>query len=343
MTNREIILAGIKREKTPRLPVILLSSGVWTYHRNGYTLYDALTGKPEKIAEMVIRNNIEAGSDVLWTAADCGNVVLLALGAKCTFNKPGRGATVDEPLITCAEDVDKLDLASLDNSREIANLLETTRIISERVGKEYLIGISGWGPFTLGGQMMGVEKFMLYAITEPEEIQHILEFCTKAVIKYWELFLTAGAELVNQSDPSASGDMISPDMFKRLALPFIRAANTAIDRKAKAKSLHICGNTSKILDLVAESGTDMFSLDHKVDLALAAEKLGGKIAFAGQIDPVSVMLKGDPDDVAAAARGCIAAAGGKPGYILMPGCDVPPNTSIENVRAMVKVAHETKL
>ena len=83
----------------------------------------------------------------------------------------------------------------------------------------------------------------------------------------------------------------------------------------------------------------MFSFDHKVTVSEAADELGGKMAFAGQIDPVSVMLEGTSDEVFRSAKACINSVGNLNGYILMPGCDLPPKTKTQNVLSMVKAAH----
>ena len=63
------------------------------------------------------------------------------------------------------------------------------------------------------------------------------------------------------------------------------------------------------------------------------------MAFAGQINPVGIMLDGTLKDVSQAAESCISSAGGTDGYVLMPGCDLPPDTRTENVEMMVKIAH----
>jgi uroporphyrinogen decarboxylase len=343
MTHKEILLSAIKLQKTPRLPVITLSSGVWTYYRYGYSLRDAFTLPPETAAEHLIKNNEEIDTDLIWIGADCNNVILHALGAECTFNIPGAAATVDKPLIKNTDDIDELKIDALENSPEINNLLNTARIVSERVGKEYLIGVSQWGPFTLAGQLMGIEAFMMTAARKKDECRHILEFTQRLALKYWKLFAEAGAELVCQAEPSASCDMISPKMFENTALPFIKGLNDEIGSAVKAKMLHICGNTTKILDLIPKTGTDLFSLDHKVDLSVVREKLNGKVAFAGQLDPVNILLEGNTEQIIISANECINKAGLEGGYVLMPGCDVPPKTKAENVKAMVTAAHNTRM
>jgi len=341
LTPKEILLSGIGLKPTPRLPGIIPSSGVWADDRNGLTLQDTFELAPEKLADCIINNNKEVGSDLIWMAADCSNVALRAIGAKCTFNVLGGPATVDESLILKPSDVDHLRIDDLENSPEIENLLKVTKIVADRVGNEYLIGISQWGPFTLAGQLMGIDNLLSKALRDKSGVKHVLEFTTKLLIKYWGLFVEAGAELVCQSEPVSSGDMISQKTFTELAFPYIKAANNGIDGRVKAKMLHICGKTTKILDLIPQTGADFFSLDYKVDLAIAREKLGGKIAFGGQLDPIKVLLEGSPEEIETASEKCITDAGLN-GYVLMPGCDVAPKTKIENVQAMIKVAHQTR-
>jgi uroporphyrinogen decarboxylase len=73
---------------------------------------------------------------------------------------------------------------------------------------------------------------------------------------------------------------------------------------------------------------------------LPIQVLGGKLAFAGNMNPVAIMQKESPEGVAVACREAIASAeGSKGGYLLMPGCDIPPSVPFENVKAMVASAH----
>lgn len=108
MTNKQIFLDAIRLKPTPRQPAIILSGGVWANKQIGLSLQDSFDIGPEKAAENVIRANEVVNSDLVWTAAGCNNLVLRAVGAKTTFSNVGVAASVDEPLIEDAEDVDKL-------------------------------------------------------------------------------------------------------------------------------------------------------------------------------------------------------------------------------------------
>jgi len=286
MTDKQILLDAISLKKTPRQPVIILSGGVWANNQMGLSLQDSFDITPQEAAENVIKTNELVKSDLVWAAAGCNNLVLRAIGAKTTFSLVGHSASIDEPLIRCAEDVDKLNIADIENDPGIIAMLKTTRILKEKIGNDTLIGISQWAPMTLAGLLLGTEEFMVLTLRDKDAAEYIMQFTEKLVVKYWKLFVEAGAELVSQAEPSGSGDMISHKQFKRMVLPHLQATNNAIDGLVKAKMLHICGNINKILQYLPQSGSDVISFDYKVDLKLARETLGGKMAFAGKIDPV---------------------------------------------------------
>jgi uroporphyrinogen decarboxylase len=59
------------------------------------------------------------------------------------------------------------------------------------------------------------------------------------------------------------------------------------------------------------------------------------------MNPVAVMQKETPEGVKAACLACIAQAGAGPGYLLMPGCDIPLSTPAENIKAMAEAGKRT--
>ena len=105
----------------------------------------------------------------------------------------------------------------------------------------------------------------------------------------------------------------------------------AIHEAGATVKLHICGNIANNIALMARTGADMIDVDWMVSLAAAREAVGPDVTLAGNFDPTAVLLQGTPQDVAEAARKCIASAGAR--FILQPGCEVPPGTPEANLRA----------
>ncbi|MFT3951934.1 MAG: uroporphyrinogen decarboxylase family protein [Oscillospiraceae bacterium] len=339
MTGKEIFKKAVKLEKTERVPVIILSGGVWAYNLAGKSLQQSFDMPPEESASYWAAVNEKIRSDLIWCAAGCNHLVLRAVGAKTNFANVGDAAGT-EPFLERPSDVDKIDVSKIKDDAGIQAMLESTRLLKNKIGDSTMLAVSQWGPMTLAQLMVGATPFMLMLRKDPEGAKYIMECTTEMVIEYWKLFAQAGAEHVSQAEPVASGDMISPKMFESFALPYLQKTNKAIDPYVFSKMIHICGNTTKILNVLPETGADLFSMDYKVSLATSREILDGRMAFAGQIDPSEIMLMSGTERVTQVAQQCIDDADWKRGgFMLMPGCDLAPATPIENVQAMVNTAY----
>jgi uroporphyrinogen decarboxylase len=193
------------------------------------------------------------------------------------------------------------------------------------------------GPLTFAGQLLGVNQLMIALLDSPDQVKELLEISVKALCLFLEPLLEERVvDGVALADPTSSGDLISRSNFEEFSLPGIaRMAGWITEREAYL-ILHICGNTADRLDLLAKSGIHCFSLDHKVDLALAQEILHGKACLAGNVDPVEVMLRGTEREVEGKAKECLEIAAEKGGYILMTGCDIPPDVPLDNVKALLR-------
>ncbi|MHC6179674.1 uroporphyrinogen decarboxylase family protein [Clostridium sp. JNZ X4-2] len=339
MNSKEIIKKALKMEKTPRVPVTVLSGGAWCFNSNGVSLKSAMEMEPDKAADIVIKTNQKVNSDIVWTASGYNNLVIHAIGGKINFREKG-SPDIAEPMIKELSEVDKLDLSKLGEDEGIQSLLKITRILKNKIGNDTMIAASQWGQLTLAGQIVGIEKLMKGMIKDKSAVKALVDFTSELCYKYLELFIDAGVELVSMSDMSASGDMIPKKFFEEFAVPCLsKVADRVKKKKAGIGTMtHICGNVTKFLDLYPAIGVDLISLDAKVDLGKAREILGGKMAFGGNMSPVDVMKDETPEGVKKACLDCIERSGAKEGYVMMPGCDMPPDAPLENVKAMVETA-----
>ncbi|MDR3671072.1 MAG: uroporphyrinogen decarboxylase family protein [Holophaga sp.] len=338
-TPKAIILKAIRLEKTPRHPVALLSGGIWTLNRQGLSLEEALEAGAGRCAEIIAGTADLLRSDIVWTGSGYHNLPVRGLGGQIRFRKKG-APDVKEPLLT-EPSGQGLDLDRLAEDPGIRTLWDTTRLLSRQVGEHILVGSSAWGPFTYAGLLYGVERLMRGIYRDKAAVHAALAFSTELSYRYLAPFVAAGAGLISVADPTASGDMISRRQFEEFVLPYQRQVVQRIKALGAATLVHICGDITDRLDLIPTTGAGILSMDYKVDLTRAAEVLQGKLAFAGNMNPVAIMQSETPEGVAAACRACIQSAGPESSHILMPGCDIPPGVPLENIRAMVDTAWES--
>ncbi len=338
MNAKQIVADAIRLKKTPRNPVALLSGGVWTFNRRGYSLQDLLD-HTELAAAIIVETSKEVASDIVWAGSGYHNLAIRALGGAIKFR--ARGAPdIQAPLLESVTDLERLDLNRLQQDAGIQTLWQTAQRVVARLGNERLIGASQWGPFTLAGHLYGVEKLMRSIYRDQAAVLAVLEFTTELCVSYLQSFIQTGVEIVSIAEPSASGDLISPQQFEQFVVPSLQKAVNRLKQQGVWVTLHICGNITNRLELIPTIGIDLLSVDYKVDLGQVQSKLGGKVAFAGNMNPVAIMQNATVAEVADACQACLRQVGDTPGYILMPGCDIPPGVPLANIQAMIATAHQ---
>ena len=129
----------------------------------------------------------------------------------------------------------------------------------------------------------------------------------------------------------AAASLLGPDLYREHVLPYEIKLFEEIHNHGATVKLHICGNINNIVGMMAQSGADVLDIDSMVPLEHARKQAGENITLCGNFAPSEILLQGSPQDVAAAAKDCISKADHR--FFLMPGCEVPPATSEENIRA----------
>jgi uroporphyrinogen decarboxylase len=336
MNSKELILEAFSNENPSRVPVAFFGCGAWTIFNSGNT-FSSLSNSPEKMANIIIQTNRELKSDMVFCGSGYNNFHAAALGGEMKFRDVGP-PDLAVPFISSVDDLNNLTLDKLDSDKIIATIRKATKIVSDQIGDKTMVTTTSWGPFTLGGQIRGVEAMMRDVFKDKELVKEVVDFSTSMIERFFlPLIENNVIDTVTIADPTASGDLISRTQFEEFSLPYLKRLIKTINRYDANSLLHICGNTGDKLDLMADTKATCFSLDYKVDLSLAKKALGDKMCISGNVDPVSVLSNGGPNDVVKASKECID-KGGPDGYILMPGCDHPPTVPKENLQALTNTA-----
>ena len=96
--------------------------------------------------------------------------------------------------------------------------------------------------------------------------------------------------------------------------------------------LHICGNTTHLLDQFVGLPIDVLDVDHLVDLTTVRRVIGPNIVLAGNLDPVGVIMQGTPGSIRHTLKSRVAEA--DPPFCVNAGCEIPSGTPVENLRAL---------
>ncbi|MDA8336625.1 MAG: uroporphyrinogen decarboxylase family protein [Peptococcaceae bacterium] len=340
MTGKEAILAAVDLQDTERVPAAYYGGGMWTLYQAGET-FESLARDPRRMAGVFVRMAEEVGNPMVYCGSGYNNLHVAALGGTIKYRKIG-APDLEEALVHDLAGVRALDTGRMAGHETIQTVWKTTEIVSGRIGDRFVVTTTSWGPFTLAGQICGVEPLMRGTFKAREMVHAVVDFAREFITGFYEPLISRGLiEMVSIADPTASGDLLSRKQFAEFVLPSLRQLTDRWHQKKVKTLLHICGDTTDRLDLLLETGADIISVDHKVDLVKAREAFRGKRCLAGNLDPVAVMLQAGPEQVAQKARDVIQRLGGGGGFILMPGCDIGPTVPRENVEALLRTAAAT--
>lgn len=342
MKPREVMLKAFEGGKPDRVPVTLFGGGMWSIHNSGNT-FQGLSNDFQKMADMLVTMSGRLLCDMVYAGSGYNNFHISCLGGGIKFREVGAPNLLDH-IVSSEEDLARLDIRKVDSDETINTVKKALKAAREKIGDEYVMTMTAWGPFTLAARLVGEEAMMKATFKKPELVKKAVDFCTDLLIHLYEPLVKDGTlQVISLADPTASGDLISKKQFQVFALPYLKRFTDWARSHGAHTLVHICGDTTDRLDLFLQTGQSCISLDHKVNIATAKEVLGGKACFAGNVDPVKVMLQGTVDEVEHECKRIIEAAGLDGGFVLMPGCDIPPTVPYENIQKFMDVARGWRL
>ena len=344
MTSRERVIRAIRREPTDcvaAMPYMYDIAAVTA----GIPLLDFYTD-PRTMVEAQLVLHEKVGQDVIAIGADN---YYIAEGFGCvTTRSEDEIPSLEKPPLADINDVFDLEVPDPYKDGRMPVMLEGIRLARQAVGDEVAVRSPGTGPFALASYLIGTQEWLMeIALIEAgieganeKAVLHALELTTEALIRFGKACWDAGADILHNGDSLASCNVISPRTYERFAYPYQKRVFTAwAEHGVTRKLLHICGDSTKVLHLYADTGADMVEIDNAVDMAVAKRLIGDRVAVVGNVHTVTELLQGTPESVAASAQRCIDDAGYGGGFLLGSGCIVPRYAPLENVQAMVRVAH----
>lgn len=333
MNGKQRVLKMLKGERIRACSVF--ATEFWALNRRGYSLKKFLDD-PDGMLPLIAQEAQSIDSDIFFFLAGLTCLPMLALGARYEF--PEKGAPFSEtPIVRDRDDLENLDLGKIAEDERVKKIWEVARKLTQ-ILKNKVVAVNVRAPFTQAAQMVGPENFMRLLHKDEKYVSKVIEKSTEIFMAYGLPFIENGVEMIYISDPTASGDLISRKHFEKYVLPTLKRVVSVIREKGVSVLLHICGDIGDRLDLIREIGPDIMSVDHKVDLQKAGEVLGEKICLAGNVDPSEVMEYGSMEEVERKAQECIEKVGNRK-FLLLPGCEISPNTPIENIKTFLTVGH----
>jgi len=207
--------------------------------------------------------------------------------------------------------------------------------VVREIGDEAFVLPTLRGPLVTASQLRGERDILIDMLEDPEAVARMLEFTTDVAVNLARPLLATGAHGLDLGEATCSPSFISPALYRQLVLPHHRRLVARLNQMGwRFVGLHVCGNTTAIIEDLISTGVDFLDVDYQVPAETAIRLAGDRVALRGNLDPSAVFRFGTPEKVRAATEALCRAVGGAR-WIVSSGCDIPPGTPPENIAAGV--------
>ena len=301
--------------------------------------YDILTmaKTPELCAQVTLMPVHEFGVDAAVLYADI-MLPLERMGISFEI-EPDIGPIIHNPVRTM-QDIEALRV--IDAEESTPYVLEAIRLVRHELeGKQAVIGFSG-APFTLACYMIegrpsrdyGMAKSLMYG--QPDVWHALMNKLAEVVSRYLLAQIAAGVNVVQLFDSWVGA--LSPSVYQRFVQPYSRRIFDAV-RQTGTPSIHFGTGTASLLELMTEAGGDVISVDWRVDLDDAWQRIGYERGIQGNLDPTLLLTPWNV--IEEGMHDVLRRAANRPGHIFNLGHGVLAPTPPDMLRRLVEAVHES--
>lgn len=322
---------ALNGEPEDRVPICPSISGWAAVNFSSVPLVETARD-PIRIIDAQIKAMETVGYDAFFACADA-LYVPEAFGCNVRFTATG---PIADPLtieINRPEDLSRIRIPDPRKDGRFPVILEAIHGLNEFCRGDLPIFGLFEAAFTTTCRLFEPDLVLRMVYKNQPTLERLLDKVNDFLIGFGLALIESGANVIFLPDPTASSTMISPMMFRQFVLPRLKGLISKLNVPC---ILHICGNTSPILELMEETGAAVLSLDQCMALSESRMKVP-RAVLGGNVDPIESLLMGTPEKVAEDTLHCLRTAGTSR-FILMSGCGVPPKTPVANLKAMVETA-----
>jgi len=254
----------------------------------------------------------------------------------------GEGPKFERPLRTEAE---IMALHVPDIGTDLKYVTDAVSQIRKTLdGSVPLIGFSG-SPWTLacymveGASSRDYTKVKTMMYKEPKLMHHILEVTTQSVIAYLNAQIEAGAQAVMIFD--SWGGALSHGAYQEFSLAYMRRIVAGLIKEkdgVRIPSIVFTKGGGLWIESIADIGSDGVGLDWTMDIGVARQKVGEKVALQGNIDPN--VLFATPDVIRSEVEKVLSSYGYGGGHVFNLGHGISQFTDPANAGVLVEAVHD---
>ncbi|NLN50392.1 MAG: methyltransferase [Acholeplasmataceae bacterium] len=254
-----------------------------------------------------------------------------AFGAHVKFREDEPPAVISHPVKTLL-DAKNLKVPKFGTKRTkiyVEAIKKAKKLIPDR-----LVFAGVIGPFSLAGNLMGMTDLMLNCHIEPEIVNLTVKKATQYLIEYVKEFKKSGADGIVIAEPVAG--LLSPIFSYDFSAVYVNEIIAAVCDEDFICVYHNCGNTIPQAHYIKKINADIYHFGNVINLKEILEIMPEDKIIMGNIDPAAIIRNGTPELITKKVTALLKECSSHPNFIISSGCDIPPDTSWENIDAYFK-------
>lgn len=232
----------------------------------------------------------------------------------------------EEAFKNCAA-VEIRDIKRIVQEGRIATVVQAAHFLKSR-NPDIPVIASLTGPISTAASVVDPLTFLKELRTRPESAHRVLDYVTRLLIAYAREVIDSGADVIAIGDPTATGEILGPKIFRDFAVFYLNQLCDAVHASGKQVIVHICGDMSRSRAQLSEIRADAISVDALVNLKRLKEDFP-QINTMGNVS-TSLLEFGDPFKVMRTTERLV-----RDGVdIISPACGLSTSTGLNNIIAL---------
>ncbi|MBU0992413.1 MAG: uroporphyrinogen decarboxylase family protein [Proteobacteria bacterium] len=339
LTSLERVLTTIRHKEPDRVPVAPLANAV--ARRIIGVSFPEYSTIAEKAADVFTASVDFVGADLIVTLLDL-SVEAADFGQEIVYPEQSTAQpNYLNPLIRDVDDYLKIKSIDFSKAKRMNEFVKLCEIMVNRMGFKTLVSGFIFGPLGILSMMRGANHFFKDCLNYPKNVKKACGAITETLVEFAQAQCDTGIPALAIDTLFASWNALPKNVWEELEGPFAREIAMCIKKNGGVVGIHNCGHNLYFDAQIRSMEPEIISFAQLPDDCKTPQEMkaryGDYITLVGYI-PTPILVNGTPQQVMDECKKQIDILAKDGGYILAPGCEYPPNISLENAFALVKAA-----
>jgi len=335
MQGRERIQQVMAGGRSEHLPRALFGGGLWSYRQAGLRIED-IAKDPDMFAAGLADVFGDLDTDIVFTGSGLNSFPAEMIGGKLTF-RGEQAPLLSFPIIQKVDDARYLINLDISDSSYSVALIEMIAGLRKRLPDRYLCATS-WGPFTWAMILCDWHLLQEKVACDRTFVQEICDLGVRLSLALYEPLIDRGL-IDGISIPDGAVTLIANDLYREVVVPYEKKLFDLVRARGAGCFLHQCGNIGQQISLYPETGADCISVDAGVSIGDVYGLYHDRLVTAGNVDVINTIYGGEQEHICSVVAESVASISDPfYRYILMPSCDLPPDTPLNKVKEFLSCA-----